>query len=94
MAHGVTEKSFCENDTLLENTITKSTFFKSSKNNEKDYEKLLDTAFTKDGEVTVARWNDASVENLQTNWDVVEPPVNEKRFSRTERENINVSNHY
>lgn len=44
-----------------------------------------DAAFTEEGEVTIARWNDKSVLTLLTNRDVEEFSVRAKLFPRAKR---------
>lgn len=50
-----------------------------------------DVAFTEDGVVKIACWDDNSVVILLKNWDVLEHLVNAKRFLRNERMNISIS---
>lgn len=44
---------------------------------------LYNDTFIDGREVTIACWKDNSVVTLLSNWDVVEPPVNAKGFSKT-----------
>lgn len=80
---------FCATGTIKENRTGHCPLL-SVKEMKKTDRGTYFSAFDKKNGVFISRWNDNSVVTIASNWDVAEPPILAKRYSRKEKKHISL----
>lgn len=75
--------------TVRENRIVKCPVIPVKKM-KKEARGTYESAFDRENEITVTRWNDNAVVTVATNWDTIEPLNYAKRYSRTEKKHVQI----